>query len=156
MAVKGMDKLRARAKAIPRNVRVATRRALETGAKEITSLQKSLVRDDTGDLKRSIGYTFGKYKPENANVRGVAAGGGLGDPDLSVTIHAGDAKAYYAAFVEFGTAPHEQPNNRINGGQHPGASAAPFFFPAYRALKRRAKGRITRAMNKAIRDGAKK
>lgn len=130
------------------------RGALETNAKEITSFQKQLAPKDDGDLERSISYTFGTYRPENANVRGVAFGGG-GDPDLTVTLHAGDAKAFYAAFVEFGTAGPYEIKGRFAGSTHPGITAQPYFFPAYRALKRRAKTRLTRVMKKAIRDSVR-
>lgn len=58
-----------------------------------------------------------------------------GRHELSVDVKAGDKKAFYAAMVEFGT---------LN------ASPQPFFFPPYRALRRRIRGRITRALRKAV------
>ena len=84
----------------------------------------------------------------------------LNDPDLTVTIHAGDAKAFYAAFVEFGTTGHKieaklAPALHLYGSgyvesvNHPGAAARPFFYPAWRLVKKKAKGRISRATNKA-------
>lgn len=135
--------------AMPAAVRSAIRQALAESADEIVAAQKRLVPKKSGALERSIGSTFGTYQTENANVRGVTAGTKGSDPDLTVTIHAGDAKAFYAAMVEFGTAPH------INGGlfagtQHPGSSPTPFFFPAYRANRRRVKARISRATTKAV------
>jgi hypothetical protein len=60
--------------------------------------------------------------------------------DLVAAVKAGDAKAFYARWVEFGTQKMQ---------------ARPFFFPAYRALKKRVKSRINREMKKAIREGAK-
>lgn len=128
------------------------RDALEQNAKEITELQKRLASVDDGDLQNSIGYTFGFYKAENANVRGVSGGTGGADPDLSVTIHAGDAKAFYALMVEIGTAGPYRIGGRFEGAQHPGNNAQPFFFPGYRALKKRARSRLTRAMKKGIRE----
>ncbi len=128
------------------------REALEISAKEITDMQKRLAPVDSGDLQRSIGYTFGFYKAENANVRGVSESAGGADPDLSVTIHAGDAKAYYAAFLEFGTQGPYQIGGRFAGTTHPGTTAQPFFYPAYRSLKQRAKSRLTRAMRKGIKE----
>lgn len=126
------------------------RQALEQGAQQIVSTAKNLVPKDSGDLERSIGYTFGNYTPENSNVRGVTAGGG-GDPDLSVTIHAGDAKAFYAAFQEFGVSPHDA-GGKFKGAKHPGNAAQPFFYVSYRMHRRSVKSRVSRAMNKAIRD----
>lgn len=57
-----------------------------------------------------------------------------GRHDLAVEVSAGGGDAFYGHFVEFGT---------VN------TPAQPFFFPAYRALRRRIRGRITRATKKA-------
>lgn len=57
-----------------------------------------------------------------------------GRHDLAVLVTAGSRKAFYARFVEFGTV-RKRPR--------------PFFFPAYRSLRKRLKGRMTRAINKA-------
>lgn len=147
--VQGLDKLRAKLRRMPQEARAEIGKAMETGAAELVAMQKRLAPVSSGDLQRSIGYTKGAFAPENSNVRGVSAGSVVADPDLSITVHAGDAKAFYAAFIEFGTAPHKQPNNPMVGYHHPGSAAHPFFFPAYRALKRRIKGRISRATTKA-------
>jgi HK97 gp10 family phage protein len=57
-----------------------------------------------------------------------------GRHELAVIVQAGGPKAFYARWVEFGTV-------RMR--------AQPFFFPAYRALRRRMKGRASRASTKA-------
>ncbi len=166
MAMQNRTRLLEKLKRIQGAPRKAMRAALEQGAKQIVSTAKSLAPVKSGALVASIGYTFGTYKPANSNVRGVAVGGGEGDPDLSVTIHAGDAAAFYAAFVEFGTNPHyiakgggtkigQIKGRMTNGAMHPGAQASPFFFPAYRSNKRSVKSRISRAMNKAIKESAR-
>ncbi|QPC43491.1 HK97 gp10 family phage protein [Kaustia mangrovi] len=134
MAVKGLDKLQKKLKALPDQVRKDIHEAMKQGAEELTQMQRRLAPVDSGALRDSIGYTFGNFQADNANVRGVTAGSKIGDTELSVTIHAGDAKAFYAAFVEFGTVDQN--------GQ-------PYFFPAYRSLSRRIKGRISRATTKA-------
>lgn len=59
-----------------------------------------------------------------------------GEHREQVLVTAGDDKAFYAAFQEHGTADQ---------------LAQPFFFPAYRALKRS----ITTRVNKVMRDAAK-
>lgn len=137
--------------ALPSAVRSRVKQALAQSADEIVEAAKRLAPVDDGDLRRSIGSTFGAYKAENANVRGVSTGSEGGDPDLTVTIHAGDAKAFYAAFVEFGTAPHLN-GGRFAGTRHPGSAARPFFYPAYRANRRKVKARISRAMTKAVKE----
>ena len=116
-------------------------------------MQKRLVPVEGGDLKNSIGYTFGSYSAANPNVRGV--GGGGGDSDLSVTVHAGDAKAFYAAFLEFGTSGPYKIKGKFAGATHPGIHAQPYFYPAYRTLKKSMKSRMGRATRKAIQDGAR-
>lgn len=148
MKIKGVDKLKRKLKAMPKVARDEIHGALQKSAAEMAATAKNFAPVKSGALRASIGYTFGEYAPENSNVRGVGGGGKLNDRDLTVTVHAGDAKAYYAAFVEFGTAPHEN-EGRFAGSEHPGASAHPYFFPAYRLVKKRVKSRISRATNKA-------
>lgn len=61
-----------------------------------------------------------------------------GRHELSVEVSAGNNDAFYAPFVEFGTVD---------------TPASPFFFPPYRALRRRIRGRTSRAVRKAVRAG---
>lgn len=148
VSVQGLKSLQAKLKRLAPETRSALKQALAESADEMTRMMKNLAPEDSGDLKRSIGSTFGRYRAENSNVRGVSTSAGVGDPDLSVTIHAGDAKAWYAALVEFGTAPHTN-GGRFKGSHNPGMAAQPYFFPAYRALKKRVKSRISRATTRA-------
>lgn len=153
MTLQNRDRLLKKLAAIQGAPRKAAREALKKNAAEIVAMQKRLAPVRSGDLQNSIGYTFGRYRAANANVRGVSAGTS-GDPDLSVTIHAGDAKAWYAALVEFGTSGPYRIEGRFEGATHPGSRAVPFFYPAWRALNRRAKSRLTRTMRKAIKEAA--
>ena len=134
LKITGVDKLNRKLSRLPKAASAEIRKALDKSAAEIAATARNFSPFDTGALRNSIGYTFGQYVPENANVRGVT-GGGRSRSDLSVTIHAGDATAYYARWVEFGTAQGQPPN--------------PFFFPAYRLGKKRARGRISRSLTKA-------
>lgn len=59
---------------------------------------------------------------------------------LKWRVTAGDDDAFYARMVEFGT-----PRN----------TASPFFYPAYRALRRGLKARTSRATRKAIKKVAR-
>lgn len=105
-----------------------------------------------------------------------------GNSELAVEVFAGDRErtgAYYARWVEYGTAAGVRKRSRsysqgkggpglnlrstASGGKkrtrkvyrtHPGTRAQPFFWPAYRALKRRMQSRLTRAMTKAIKQTA--
>ncbi|MCB5173646.1 HK97-gp10 family putative phage morphogenesis protein [Microvirga lenta] len=151
--VRNRDKLLRKLAALPQKARQTIGPAIDQGAAEIVGMQKRLVPKESGALERSIRAVKGNYKAENANVRGVSAGGVQGDPDLSVTIVAGDAAAWYARLVEFGTAPHEN-KGLFAGTQHPGTRPQPYFYPPVRALRKRVKSRITRATKKAAREVA--
>lgn len=153
MTLQNRDRLLRKLAAIQGAPRAAMKEALRQNATEIVAMQKRLAPVASGDLRNSIGFTFGTYRSANANVRGVSGGGG-GDPDLSVTIHAGDARAFYAAMLEFGASGPWTIGGRFAGATHPGFSAEPFFYPAWRALRRRSKSRLTRAMRKSIREAA--
>lgn len=133
MKIKNKDRLKAKLAAIPKEARAEIHKALDKSATEMVQTAQSFAPVKSGKLRNSIGKTFGEYKADNPNVRGVT-GSGVADPELTVTIHAGDQEAYYAAFVEFGTK---------------AAPAHPYFFPAWRLLKKRVTSRIKRAMTKA-------
>lgn len=149
MKIERRDALKRKLAAIPKAARAEIRKELAKQSADVVSTARRFAPQKSGALKKSIDYTFGEFKPDNANVRGVG-GGGVGDPDLTVHIHAGDAKAYYAAFVEFGTAPHVQKDHPRFRNGHPGAAAHPFFFPAWRLGKKKAKAGVSRATRRAV------
>lgn len=163
MKIKGKEKFLGQIAALPNAMRDEIRKALDVSADETTDLMKRFVPVRSGALRNSISYTFGEYKPDNANVRGLKSTG-AGATELTVTMHAGDAKAWYAGLVEFGTRAHIiQPKQEggslhlldgriVEKVDHPGGMAQPYFFPAYRFGKKRAKSRLSRA----VRNGAKK
>jgi len=106
-------------------VRRHIEKAIELNARDVRDLAASFAArsSDTGDLVRSIravSYTSGRA--------------------TRWRVIAGDEKAFYARWVEFGTAAREG---------HPGTAPQPFFFVAYRALRKRLRGRLTRAFTKA-------
>lgn len=157
--MKGIEALQAKLKALPKAARSEIRQALAEGSDAMVSTMRKLAPSSPsgthgyppGHLKASIVATFGDGTvPKYAAFRSrkgrriVRAN----DPDLSVTISAGDTDVRYAHLVEFGTRPH------INGGkfagtQHPGTRAQPFFYPGYRANKKAMKSRITRAITRS-------
>lgn len=152
--MKNRARLLAKMKALAPAIRSAIKQAMAEGADEIVSEQKRLVPVRNGKLRDSIRQTWGD-KPSTSAGTLVAGGEMQGDPDLTVWITAGDREAFYARYVEFGTAPH------VNGGmfagtQHPGATQQPFFYPVYRAKRRRVKSRIARAIRQAAREVARK
>ncbi|WP_426229294.1 HK97 gp10 family phage protein [Pararhizobium sp. DWP3-4] len=123
------------------------RLAMENIADDIVSMMKSLVAIEDGDLRDSIGWTWGKAPKGSLAVASVKAS--LGG-DLTITIYAGSTEAYYARWVEFGTARH--PNNgKYEGTIHPGTAAHPYFYVSFRANRKSG----LRAIRKATRDAAK-
>lgn len=59
---------------------------------------------------------------------------------ISRRVSAGSREALYASWVEFGTSK---------------SAATPFFWPAYRLLRRRMKSRMSRAAKKAVQEAVK-
>lgn len=151
MAVKGLDKFNARMKRIPVAARKAAIASVIEGANEVAGLQKRLVPVDESDLQESITVTPpGQSTPPYSQPSGQR----VAKPTEAI-VTAGNTKVRYPHLVEFGTAPH------INGGwaagtQHPGTKAQPYFFPAWRALRRRVRSRVSRNITKAIKSEFKK
>ena len=134
--VQGLDKLNARWGAIPGKVRAAVSDEMEKIAQEVVRDMRRGAPKDSGELVRSIDWTWGDV-PKGTLTIGTVGGSEYGS--LRITIYAGgkngDGDAFYARFQEFGTV--KMPAN-------------PFFYPVWRARRRSIKGRITRAINKAI------
>ncbi|RWR29461.1 HK97 gp10 family phage protein [Sinirhodobacter populi] len=158
----GLSSFQRRMRAIPDRVRDAVRPAMEKSAEEICALARSLCPVDEGDLKASIGWTWGA-PPEGSLALGAVSDGAA----LSITVYAGNDKAFYARWVEFGTQggikgqrvanpgagkKQAKTKGRFSYRTHSGTSAQPFFYPAFRFGKKRAVNRIKRAIGKAVKD----
>ena len=152
MAIKGLASLRRKLKRLPQLAEEEISKAMELSANEIVALMKNLAPVESGDLAASIGWTWGDA-PKGSMVIGKVRSKGRGAGNLTITIYAGDGEAYHARFVEFGTSPFTN-GGLFAGSENPGTVAQPFFYPAYRANRKRAKGRITRAINKAAKRAA--
>ncbi len=146
--IKGLDRLNRKLAKLPAVARQMIRQAMEAKANEIVAMMKNLVPVDDGTLRDSIGWTWGKAPKGSLTLASVQA---TGDSDMTLTIYAGNKEAFYARWVEFGTARHEN-GGLFAGSIHPGTTAQPFFFISWRANKRR----TVRAVRKASRDAAKK
>lgn len=141
------DRLRRKLKDLPLVARTMIRQAMERAADEVVVTMMNLVPVDDGKLRDSIGWTWGDV-PKGALALVTVANR---DGDMVLTIYAGDAEAYYARWVEFGTAPHLA-GGKFEGSTHPGTAAQPFFYVSWRANRKRAR----RLIAKAARDSAKK
>lgn len=157
----GLQSLQAKLKKMPAEARSAIKQALAESADEIVGTMKNLApvsKSGTrgwppGMLRDSIVATFGdgtapKYSAFRQRKRNSKRVINAGDPDLSVTITAGNEDVRYAHLVEFGTAPHVN-GGKFAGSQNPGSAAQPFFYPGYRAHKKKVRARITRAINRS-------
>lgn len=144
MGFSNRDRLRTRMKAVPAKVRRALRAQAEINARELVATQKRFAPEDTGFLIGNITAT---------NVSDSTR--------ISWKI---EASALHARWVEFGTAAKEGDAPRQNRNYrrtavlttgsrgHAATPAHPFFYPAYRLLKRRFSARLTRAVKKALKD----
>lgn len=146
--IQGLDRLKRKLAKLPAVAKQMIRQAMEAKANEIVAMMKNLVPVDDGTLRDSIGWTWGKAPKGSLTLASVQA---TGDSDMTLTIYAGNKEAFYARWVEFGTARHEN-GGLFAGSIHPGTKAQPFFFVSWRANKRR----TVRAIRKASRDSAKK
>lgn len=128
-------------------------RAMNKGGEEIADTARSLVPIDDGVLRASIGHEIVPVSRVSKKT---------GDLNLAAAVHvyAGDDRAFYAKWVEFGTPPHstskgltlKKESGRAAGKGHPGARARPFFFPAYRIVKKRVRNRIKRELRKLVKE----
>lgn len=130
--VEGVAAMRRRLlKTVPATVRAAVRDAMAKSADEIVATARGLVPVESGALRDSIGWTFGTAPKGALTLASASSSAG----DIVLTIYAGNDQAFYARWVEFGTqaaVPH------------------PFFFVSYRLNKKRAKSRVSRAVNQAL------
>lgn len=105
---------------------------MEKAAEDIVGMMKGLVPVRDGDLRDSIGWTWGA-PPRGSIVVSTLKGAGFGG-DLTITIYAGSADAYYARWQEFGTSKMK---------------AQPYFFVSWRANRRSTRRKISTAVRKA-------
>jgi HK97 gp10 family phage protein len=131
--VDGVSKFNARWRAIPEKAKKQVRFAMEEAANDIVEEIWSIApQGATGRLGASIGWTWGDA-PKGSLTIGTVGGKEYGT--MRITIYAGGGDAFYARFLEFGTIK---------------APAHPFFFPVWRARRKRVKNRITRAVRQTI------
>lgn len=134
MAIDQLTRLQKRLEAIPKAVIAAVQPALEKSGDELVAAMKALAETsrDTGDLIGSIEMTTaGNMTPPYSQ-----PGGSQVVPPNAVMVTVGNEDVRYPHLVEYGTTK---------------AHAQPFFWPAYRLLKRRISNRIKRSVSKAVR-----
>lgn len=124
-------------------VQVGMHDALADGAGLISGEQKALIGNDA-KLQASTGWKFV-------------------DP-LKVIIYSGNrTTAYWAWWRELGTHPHSLATGarrksgklQDKGPHHPGERAQPFFFPIFRANRKKVVSKISRRVTAAMKKVAK-
>lgn len=148
-SIQGLEHLQRKLKMLPLKAKQRISEAMVQAADEIVALMKSLVPVDTGALKESIGWTWGKAPKGALTVATVKGAEG----DLLLTIYAGNSESFQARFVEFGTKAHTA-GGLFAGAEIPAIPASPFFYVSFRALRRRSKARVTRAITKSAKEVA--
>jgi HK97 gp10 family phage protein len=133
MKILGLARFKRKLAAMPAAAKAEIQAAMEASAEEIVDLMRRMVPVDRGDLRDSIGWTFGA-PPKGTSVLATSSRSAAGSAGLVITIYAGGGDAFHARFIEFGTK---------------SMPAHPFFYPSWRLGKKRARSRITRATNKA-------
>ena len=136
MASAQLDRLQKRLEAVPKRVIEAVQPALAKSGQELVSAMKTLAEPsrDTGALIDSIQMTTaGNSTPPYSQ-----PGGSQVVPPNAVMITVGNEKVRYGHLVEYGTTK---------------AQAQPYFWPAYRLLKRKIGTRLKRSISKAVREG---
>lgn len=141
MKIRNLDRFKKKLRRLPDVARAEIRKGLETSANEIVDLMKRMVPFKEGKLRESIGWTWGA-PPEGASVFATAAG----EAGFVITIYAGDRSTVVtnARGIEF-------QNALIQEFGSEKMTANPFFRPAWRINRKRAQGRISRALGKAAR-----
>ena len=125
---------------IPEAVRAEVRKVMEAKAEEVAAMMRRLA---PRWLAPSIEWGWGP--PPSGAVRLWQGGKG----DLLISIYSTD---FRARWFEFGTGERVQKSTGRRTGR---ITAQPYFYPSWRANKRRAKSAIARAMRKGIKQGAR-
>lgn len=160
----GLEKLQRKLGRLAQAAVAPIEAAMEEQADTIVAMMKSLVPEDSGALRDSIGWTWGEV-PKYAQTgkrrtgsqkrarRNALRTGYASTDKITITIYAGSEFVRYAHLVEWGAAPHIA-GGKFAGAQHPGATAQPFFFVSWRANKHGAGRAVVAAVKQSVRQVA--
>jgi hypothetical protein len=112
-------------------------------AEELMAFQRRLVPRDKGNLETSI-----RDEVKDGGLRIKVIAGGTEATRREIRKGAG-IYTDEAVLTEFGTKAHKA-GGKFEGAEIPAEPARPFFLPPWRSMKRRIKGRASRAVSKAI------
>lgn len=144
--IEGKDQLLRKFRAMPRAVQDEVRRQVSASAGDVRDMQRRLAPKDKGVLAASIRVEVDEFRAK------VIAGG---TPQTRREVRKGSGEfTDEAILAEFGTKPHRN-KGKFAGTMHPGTPPRPFFWPAYRSMKKRIKGQLSRAITKGIKKAAR-
>ena len=130
--VQGLERLQKKLRRLPEQAKTDIRKALNQSADEMVDTARSLAPREDGTLQNSIQKEDGRHEL----AIDVVAGGNA----TTHEVRNGSGVEYdYALAQEFGTSKMKP---------------TPFFFPAYRVVRKRIKGRVSRATTKAAKQVA--
>lgn len=130
-----------RLKQIPDIAVDAARQAMEEGAQEIVEAMQAAAPFKSGDLRRSIGWTWGDLPPGTFMIDEIRSGKNQSEQyaTLRIKIYAGAGEGFYARFHEFGTKDGKTP-------------ARPFFYPTWKAKRAAFHKKIRERVRAAIKE----
>lgn len=153
MTVKGKEALKKRFRRFENQVLLELKKAMEKAAKQLVAEMKAIA--PLPEIAKSIKWGWGDA-PSGSYALATSSGGGK-YKTLKITIYTDRDDAWFAHFFEFGT---EQRVRKEVGGYFKGEGvkstgtgqiiAQPFFFPTYRANRKRIKSSMNRALNRAV------
>lgn len=144
---KNADRLIRKLKAFPPRAEARIKQAMAQSADQIVMLMKGLAPVDDGDLQMSISWTWGDAPKGSLRIGQIKSREG----NMRITIFAGGPEAFHARWVEFGTQPFIS-GGKFAGAKNPGIRAQPFFFTGFRASRRSARSRVSRAITAAAKE----
>lgn len=115
-------------------------------AGDMVAYARTFVPVRTGALRDSLRA----IAPGNLPARYSQGAGKTTSKAVAWLVTVGNSKVRYAHLVEFGTAGPYTVGGLYAGARHPGIRAQPYFFPAYRLIRKRHRGRVTRAINREL------
>ncbi len=133
--IRNKDRLYAKLRRLAPAAKEELRKVAEKSGAEMVTTAQRFAPIDTGALRDSIQVT-----PGGQSTPGYSQPGGSSVvPEGSAMVTVGNSKVRYPHLVEYGTTR---------------APAQPYFWPAYRILRTRIRGRFSRALNKSVKQVA--
>lgn len=143
----GLEALKRKFRALPGAVQAEVKKAVPDAADELVGMMQRLAPRNKGALVASI------RREQREEFRAVVIAGGTQATKREARKGSGQFTDE-AILAEFGTKPHRI-GGKFKGARHPGTAAQPFFYPAWRASKKRIKSKLSRSITTGIKKVAK-